>query len=257
MKSPIIKLKDDLVNILCRAMCEHKLELENEDIVAISSKVLATAQGRIVKLDHFLPSQRAKKLGKSHSLEPEFVEVILQEAEEIYGGVERAILTLKEGVLTVNAGIDHKNAPANSVALWPLNPQKFAEIIRNRIEQKTGKNIGIIIVDSEVAPLRMGTRGLALAVAGFKPVKDCRNERDLYQKPILITRHAIADDLASSAHLLMGETGERTPFVLIKDAPVAFTDEEISFDETRIPANKCVYAAVFKMSTINSKTMNP
>ncbi len=78
-------------------------------------------------------------------------------------------------------------------------------------------------MDSQLAPLRMGTRGLALAVSGFRPVEDCRDKKDLYQKPLLITRHSIGDDLASTAHLLMGETNGQTPVVLIRDAPVTLS----------------------------------
>jgi F420-0:gamma-glutamyl ligase len=101
-----------------------------------------------------------------------------------------------------------------------------------------------------VAPLRLGTRGLALAVAGFRPVRDNRGERDLFHKPLLITRHAVADDLASAAHLLMGETDERTPFVLIKDAPITLA--EVSHRESMlIPFDECVYASSFKIQPLS------
>lgn len=257
IKSPLIKPKDNLVNILLQATKKHNLKLENNDLIAISSKALATTQDQITKLNQIAPSQKAKTLAKKYSLEPEFAELILEEAEKIYGGTEKAVLTLKNGILTVNAGIDHKNAPKGYAALWPLNPQQQAEAIRREMRQRTRKKVGVLIVDSEVAPLRMGTRGLALAVAGFKPVKDCRSKRDLFQKPLLITRHAIADDLASTAHLLMGETNKKTPFILIKNAPVTFTEDQVSPKEMQIPPDKCVYASAFKISTTNLETINP
>lgn len=249
IQTPLIKPKDNLIDMLLQAIEKHNLKLEDNDLIAISSKALATVQERIVKLDQVISSKKARRLAKKHSLQSQFAELILWEAEQIYGGVEKAILTLKNGILTVNAGVDHKNAPMGCAALWPLNPQQHAETLRKEIKQKTGKNVGVLIVDSEVAPLRMGTRGLALAASGFKPVKDCRNKKDIFQKPLLITRHAIADDLASSAHLLMGETNEKIPFVLIKNAPVTFTEKEDSSREMKIPFNKCVYASSFRISS--------
>lgn len=246
IKASLIKPKDDIVHVLLRSLRSQKFVLEDQDIIAISSKALASAQGRLVKLDEITPSREAMDLARRYSLEPHFAELVWREAERIYGGVENAILTLKNGILTVNAGIDHKNAPQGYAALWPMDLQPFAENLRKRTKQRTGKNIGVLIVDSDVVPLRLGTRGLALAVAGFQPVSDHRGEQDLFDKPLLITRQAVADDLASAAHLLMGEIDSRIPFVLIREAPISLVDE-ISAESMVIPFDECVYASAFKI----------
>jgi coenzyme F420-0:L-glutamate ligase len=246
IKTPLIRPQDDLVRILLQSLRDRDLILENGDVVALSSKAVASAEGRLVKLDEIPPSPEAEELASRYVLEPHFAELVQREADRIYGGAEKAILTSKDGVLTVNAGIDRKNAPEGYAALWPLNPQRYAENFRKETIQHTSKNIGIVIVDSDVAPLRLGTRGRALAVAGFWPVRDHRGERDLFHKPLRITRHAVADDLASAAHLLMGETDERTPFVLIKDAPITLA-EVGSRDGMLIPFDECVYASSFKI----------
>jgi len=240
IKTPLIKPKDDLVTILLQALQRGSLELENRDVLAISSKAVASADGRVVELKAISPSRRAGELAKKYSLEPEFAELVLREADHVYGGVEKAILTLKNDVLTVNAGIDHKNVPAGFVSVWPLNPQRRAEQIRKEVRKRTGKDVGILITDSTVAPLRMGTRGMAIGVAGFKPVKDCRGQKDLFKKPLLITRHAVADDLASAAHLVMGEADEATPVALIRGTPVTFAKSARS-EEMKIDPEKCVY----------------
>ncbi len=82
-----------------------------------------------------------------------------------------------------------------------------------------------MIIDSGLIPLRIGTIGLAVAVAGFKPIKDDRGKPDIFGRKILITRQAVADDLACAAHLIMGESTQKTPAVLIRDAPVNFDDQ--------------------------------
>jgi len=244
IQTRIFKPGEDLVSVVVESLRERSTELKDGDILAISSKVVSTVDGRIVSLKEIQPSKRAKRLANKYSLEPEFAELVLRESEKIYGGVYKSILTLKNGILTVNAGVDNKNAPVGCVALWPLDSQHRADEIRREIKKRTGKNVGAVIVDSQVIPLRMGTRGLALAVSGFKPVKDCRGKEDLFQKNLAITRHSIADDLASAAHLLMGETDEQTSVVLIRDAPVTLT-EVTDEEEMKISPEECVYMKSF------------
>jgi coenzyme F420-0:L-glutamate ligase len=155
--------------------------------------------------------------------------------------VEKAVLTLKQQMMTANSGIDNKNTPADCVILWPKDPPKSAKQIRDRIRQKTGKRVGVLIVDSGLVPLRIGTIGLALAVAGFKPIRDSRGKKDLFGKPIVITRQAVADDLASAAHLLMGEATEKTPAVVIKNAPVDFDDGVYGSADMMMPSRQCIF----------------
>lgn len=247
IRTPIFKQGDDAIAMILESLREHKVELEDSDVLAISSKMLATTEMRVIPLKGVIPSEEARELADKYSLEPEFAEIVLRESEKIYGGVYKSVLTLKNGILTVNAGVDNKNAPEDSAALWPLNPQGLADRIRGEIRRRSGRSVGIVIVDSHLAPLRMGTRGLALAVSGFKPTKDCRGKRDLFQKPLVITRHSVADDLASAAHLLMGETCERTPIVIFKDAPITFA-ESVDEEEMKISPEECVFMYTFLFS---------
>jgi coenzyme F420-0:L-glutamate ligase len=232
---------DNLVEVILDAAERQGLRIEDGAIIAIASKALATAQKRLRKLSTVKPSRRARNLAARYNLEPAFVEIVLQEAEEVCGGVSKALLTLKDNVLTANAGVDQKNSPVGYAVLWPRNPFQTAEKIREDISQRTGKRVGILIVDSRVTPLRMGTSGLALAAAGFEPVRDYRVEKDLYGRSISITRHALADDLASAAHLVMGESNERTPAVLITQAPVKLVDK-IKRSSVAISTKECLFA---------------
>lgn len=241
IRTELVQPGDDLVKVILDAAERQGLKIEDGAIVAIASKAVATAQKRLKKLSTVKPSRRARELAAKYNLEPSFAEIVLQEAEEVCGGVSKAVLTLKNNILTANAGVDQKNSPAGYVVLWPRNPFQTAEKIRRDISKRTGKRVGVLIVDSRVTPLRMGTCGLALAVAGFEPVRDCRVEKDLYGRSISITRHALADDLASAAHLIMGESNKRTPAVLIKQAPVEFTSK-IDQSSAAISAKECLFA---------------
>jgi coenzyme F420-0:L-glutamate ligase len=241
VKTRIVKTGDNIVEVILESLKKQDLQLEDGDVLALTSKIVAYAEGHVAKLSDFKPSEKAEELAKRFLLQPEFAELILREADKAYGGVERAVLTLKNGVLTANAGIDNKNAPAGFVVLWSKNAKEWAKHIREEITSRTGKCIAVLIVDSGLTPLRMGTSGLALAVAGFKPVTDCRGEKDIFGRPLVITRHAVGDDLASAAHLLMGEAAEKTPIILIKDAPVFFDEGVYGSVDMMIPSNKCIF----------------
>ena len=73
-----------------------------------------------------------------------------------------------------------------------------------------------MICDSRLMPTRRGTVGAALAASGLEAVVDLRGKTDLFGNILRVTSQAIADDLSSSAQLLMGESDEATPMVLIR-----------------------------------------
>ncbi len=245
IKTRLVTVGDDLVSVLLEGLNRQGLNLEDGDIVAITSKIVSVAQNRLVRFDTVKPSEKAEALASEYDLEPGFVEIVLGESDVVYGGVYRALLTLKNGILFANAGIDHKNVPEGCAVLLPEDSDEAAAEIRREIGNRLGKNVGVLIIDSRTVPLRMGTLGVAIGVSGFKPIRDCRGESDLYGKPLLITRMAVADDLACAAHLMMGELTEKIPIVLIRGAPVEF-DESASEVDAAIDRRECLYMKIFQ-----------
>jgi coenzyme F420-0:L-glutamate ligase/coenzyme F420-1:gamma-L-glutamate ligase len=244
IRTRLIEPKDDLVSIILEALSRQGLMIDDGDVLVVASKVVSMAQGRLTRLDTINPSEEAKKLAEKYELDSRFAEVVLSEAEEVFGGVPGALLTLKDGVLIPNAGVDRKNAPVGFVALWPENPHKTAEKIRAEILEKAVRRIGVLIADSRVTPLRMGTTGVAIGIAGFNPIRDCRAKKDLYGKEVRITRHALADDLAGAAHLVMGETEARMPALLAKQVPISLA-EEVDPELLLIAASECLFMSSF------------
>jgi coenzyme F420-0:L-glutamate ligase/coenzyme F420-1:gamma-L-glutamate ligase len=240
----LIQPSQDILPEIMVNLARSGIAIENDDILAITSKVVSLSQNRIVKLDTVKPSTRAFQLAKKHNLDPEYVELILTEADEIYGGTDQALCTIKDGIMIANAGIDRKNIPSGYAVLYPEEPHKVADTIRKRIHTLTGKFIGVLIVDSRVTPLRLGTVGVALGFAGFDPVYDWRGFKDLYGKPLLVTRHCKVDDLAGAAHLLMGELDEKIIAVLIKGAPIKVFRElssPIQSESVKVPPDSCIF----------------
>ena len=245
----VVQPGDDLTHLVLEAVSKQNLKVENGDILAIASKAVATAENRLKRLTATKPSNKAEKIAERYGLDPRFAEIILQEADEIYWGVPSALLTLKKNILAPNAGVDQKNAPEDHVVLWPENPDRSAESIRKGIYRETRKRVGVLIVDSRVTPLRLGTTGIAIGVAGFHPVRDYRTKKDIYDRRILMTRHALADDLASASHAVMGESNEKTPAVLIKKAPIKLV-ERADTSAMIIPREQCLFASHMKPQRI-------
>ena len=246
LKSPIIvEPGDSIPHCFAEVLRRSQHRLRNLDIVTVASKAVAVSEGRIRSLSEVRPSPRAFRLSTRFALSPEVAQVIIDEADHIYGGVRGALLTVKNGEATANAGVDQKNAPHGSVVLWPSDPNRSANRIRSSFVRLFHKKIGIIIVDSRVTPLRLGTIGLALACSGIEPVADLRGSRDLYGRKARITLHAMADDVASAAHLVMGEGAEAVPFAIVRGAPMAFAKRG---SIPRMLARECLY-----MSQISSK----
>ena len=245
IQTPIIKPGDNLIDIFCDSLADQRISLASHDILVIAETAIATAQNRIRELDAVQVSPRAQELSERYELEAPLAQLILEEADKILGGVPHVLLTIKDNTLMANAGIDRSNAPAGHVVLLPSHPTKTAWEIKTNLEAKTGHKLGVIIADSRTQPLRLGTVGLAVAVAGIEPIKDFRGQMDLFGRPLRITRAAVADNLASAAQLLLGEADESVPLVVIRDAPVEFTTRIIRPDELTISQDECMYMAIF------------
>jgi coenzyme F420-0:L-glutamate ligase len=245
IQTPIIKPGDNLVDQISTSLSQQELSLESQDILVIAETVVATSQNRIKKLSKVRVSARAQALSEQYELEPPLAQLVLDEADEILGGVPHVLLTIKDNILMANAGIDRSNAPPGHVGLLPSNPTQTAWQIKTELEAKTGHEIGIIIADSRTQPLRLGTVGLAVAVAGIEPIKDFRGHPDLFGRPLRITKSAVADNLASAAQILLGEADEQVPIVVIRHAPVKFTKRTIQQEEMTISRHECMYMAIF------------
>jgi len=242
IKTDLIKVGDDLVEALEKGMARAGLALQDGDILVISESTVATAEGRVVDLEKVSPGDLAQALAARYDKDPREMELILQESDEIVGGIPGVVLTMKEGFLYPNAGIDHSNAPAGHVILFPRDPKRSAAEIRRKIA--AGKKIGIIIGDSRTHPLRLGCVGVALACDGLEPVEDARGKKDLFGRELLITRKAVADNLVSAAEVIMGEGDEGIPAVIIRDSPVPI--REAGGEIPSIPPQECMYIGALR-----------
>jgi len=239
IRTPIIRQGDDLVQILLESLKKQGTKLQNGDIIVLAESAVATAEGRVVRLDEIEPTEEACELALNYQLDPREMQLIIEECDEIFGGVPGAALTITRGTLSPNAGIDSSNAPDGCVVLLPEDPQKSAAFIRKGLEKAFSCHIGVIVGDSRTQPLRLGCVGIALGTSGIEPVEDARGSLDIFGKELKITRKAVADNIVSAAQLVMGEAGESIPAVIIKGAPVKMI--EGSVEMPLFSREECMY----------------
>jgi len=191
-------------------------ELQDGDILVISSKFIAVAEGRVVDMGTVVPSESAIAQSKRLGMPPELCELVIRESDSIVGGVSGFMLTLKEGLLTPNAGIDKSNIGHGQVVLYPRSPLDSATALVEEMRFRRGVEIGVVVSDSRLMPTRKGTVGVALAAAGMEAIVDMRGKPDLFGNVLKVTSQAIADDLCSGAQVVMGEANEGVPIVLVR-----------------------------------------
>jgi len=245
IKLPLVKEKDDLLRIIVDNIRKSEKSLIEGDIIVVAEKVIATSQGRVVNLSEITEiSEKAKSLADEYDMDERFVELILQEASMILGGMTHVILAQVNDFLIANAGIDQSNAGPNRVVLLPEQLKKTVWDYWKELRKEFNiRNLGVIISDSRVQPLRKGTIGIAIATAGFEPVEDLRGHPDLFNRPMEITMRAIADDLTSAAQFLLSEADQQTPVVIIRNSNVEFTENPQLTPE--MAPEECLYMNIF------------
>ena len=245
LKLPLIKKGDPLLDIIISELDEQGKPLKEGDIVVIAEKVIATSQGRVVSLSDVKNiSIEAKNLSELYDMDERYVELITREASMILGGMTHVILAKVNDFLIANAGIDQSNAGPDQVVLLPSSLTKVVWEYRDSLKKKYNLNdLGLIIADSRVQPLRKGTIGIAIATAGFEPIEDLRGHPDLFNRPLEITMRAIADDLTSAAQFLLSEADQQTPVVIIRGSNVEFTENPQL--TTEMPPERCLYMNIF------------
>jgi coenzyme F420-0:L-glutamate ligase len=201
--------------------------LRDGDVLVISSKYVAIAEGRIVRLGGVKVGREAKAMAKQFRMDGRLCELVLRESDAILGGISGFILASHDGLLTPNAGIDKSNVGHGTVVLYPRRPELSAGRIRDALRFDLGVEVAVVICDSRLMPSRRGTVGVSLASAGLEAIVDLRGKKDLFGNVLRVTSQAVADDLSSAAQLLMGESDEATPMVIVRGVDRALLRDEI------------------------------
>jgi coenzyme F420-0:L-glutamate ligase / coenzyme F420-1:gamma-L-glutamate ligase len=242
VQAPVQDRAFDLIATIQQALQTANVNPQDGDVLALSSKYVAISEGRIVQLADVVVGDQAQELALRYNMNPTLAQLVVQEAEHIFGGIPLGfLLTWREGVISPNAGIDRSNIPNGKAVLLPKDAYGSAEHIRQALQAMYGVKLGILLTDSWLVPGRWGTTGVALSMAGFEPLQDERGKLDLFGNPMAVTQRSIADTLCVAAQLVMGERDEATPIALVRNAPITLTERVLSRDDVAIPWEMCLY----------------
>ena len=215
---PIIKPGDNLGALICEAAKRTGRPVMDGDVIVVTHVVVSVAENQLVNLDEIVPSEFAKNLASRLGKEPALVEVVLRESRGIRRTGDSVLITeTHHGFVCANSGVDKSNiAGERTVAPLPVNPDASASRIREQIRKTSGQDVAVIVSDTHGRPLRMGEINVAIGVAGLRPIRDRRGERDLFGYVLRVKQTAVADELASAAELVIGQADEGVPVAIVR-----------------------------------------
>ena len=203
---------DDLVDLILELF-----EINDGDVLVFSQKIISKNEGRILSLSSVNPSLLANGIASTYGKDPRLVELILSESKRIVrmeNGV--IIVETKHGFVCANAGIDESNVKDGYATLLPDDPDKSANLLKDGIKQKTGKNVAIIISDTFGRPFRLGQTDVAIGIAGLEPILDYNGKPATFGKIMQVTAIAVADEICSTSELVMGKV-QKCPIAVIRN----------------------------------------
>ena len=145
------------------------------DVVIITSKVVAKAEGRVRPATQRTEAQAAETQ---------------QVVARIPGGT--VIARTHHGLVLAGAGIDESNTADGTIVLLPSDPDGSARRLRRDLEQASDTApLAVIITDTLGRAWRLGQTDTAIGVAGLDPLQDLAGAPDTAGRPLSVTAPAV------------------------------------------------------------------
>jgi coenzyme F420-0:L-glutamate ligase/coenzyme F420-1:gamma-L-glutamate ligase len=185
---------DDLAEVIVQAATDASgsVGLRDGDILAVTSKIVSKAEGRVV---HAADREQA--------IAAETVRVVATKQHP--GGITR-IVENRQGLVMAAAGVDASNAPDGTVLLLPVDPDASARALRESVRARTGLRVGVLITDTAGRAWREGQTDIAIGAAGVAVLDDLRGTADSFGRRLDATIAAVGDEIAGAAELVKGKT---------------------------------------------------
>jgi coenzyme F420-0:L-glutamate ligase/coenzyme F420-1:gamma-L-glutamate ligase len=188
---PEIGPGDDLPRLIAEAA--RRAAVAPGDILAVTSKIVSKAEGRIVVA-----------ADREQAITDETVRVVATR-ERADGGTTR-IVENRLGLVMAAAGVDASNTADGTVLLLPLDPDASARAIRSAVEAAVGGPVGVVITDTAGRAWREGQTDMAIGASGVRVLDDLRGSRDAAGKLLEVTVPAVGDEIAAAADLVKGKS---------------------------------------------------
>lgn len=212
-----IKPGDSLPDKLLHALREP---LQPGDILIVKHKIVSKAEGQIVDLKTIQPSADSIAWAKQYNLDPRVIELSLRESRAVIRRKNGVLITeTHHGFICANSGVDVSNVDGGQHALLlPIDPDRSARKLHRELKKRTKLNIPVLITDTFGRPWREGLVDFCIGIAGMKPLRDDRGQRDPHGYKLHASLEAVADELAAAAALVCGKLN-RTPACIIRGFP--------------------------------------
>jgi len=270
---PEIKQGDNLAEVIVGAADEEIGGLQEKDIIVLTSKIVSKATGRLRKFSEVTPGKKALAISKKTGKNAKWLQMIFDEGHKILaiiplaGVLERHIMRTckdteagkelieheqalcitkgKDGrIHTCDAGIDGSNHPAGILSLMPDDPDGQARKIRQQIQKLTGKQLAVILADTEMIPF--GTIDFALGSSGIEPISKMFGQKDLHGRAKFGGIDLVAFELTAASTLVFGQTGAGIPVAIIRGYEYEINETE-NISNTILPqANNADIAKALK-----------
>ena len=228
---PMVQPGDDIPTLIVEGLAKIGERLQDGDIVVVAQKIVSKAEGRLVRLEGVTASDRAVEIADTVGKDARVIQVVLDDSREVLR-VRRGLIVVEQrsGWVCANAGVDRSNVQADDgsdyLALLPADADASAASISRQLGELSGVAPAVIINDSHGRAWRIGTTGVAIGCAGLPPIWNQRGLHDLFGYELVSSEECIADELAAAASLIMGQSDEGRPVVVIRgyhvpDAPSA------------------------------------
>jgi len=250
---PEIQQGDNLAEIIVRCSEAEIGGLREKDIIVLTSKIVSKALGRIRKLSEVKPGKKALAISARTGKDAKWLQMIFDEGHQILaiipleGVLERHIVSASEDsksgtelveheqavcitkspdgwIHTCDAGIDSSNHPPGVVSLLPEVPDAEARKIRQQIQKLSGKQVAVILADTEMIPF--GTMDFAVGSSGIEPMSKKFGQKDLFGKPKFGGIDLTAHELTVASALVFGQTGAGIPVAVIRGCEYVISETE-------------------------------
>ena len=257
---PQIKQGDNLAEIIIKCSDDEIGGLKDKDIIVLTSKIVSKALGRIRKLSEVVPGKKALAISARTGKDAKWLQMIFDEGHQILGIMslkgligqhiinsskdgqcsrglvehEQAVCITKDKdgrIHTCDAGIDGSNHPPGVVSLLPEDPDAEAKKIREQIQKLTGKQVAVILADTEMIPF--GTMDFAVGSSGIEPISKRFGQKDLFGRPKFGGIDLVASELTAASALVFGQTAAAIPVAVIRGF-------QYEISETENISNTCV-----------------
>ncbi len=219
---PDVRSGDSIPDLVVTCLRDHGFLPVDGDVLVIAHKVVSKAEGAMRNLATVRPGEEARALAEETDKDPRLCQVILEQSRRIVRHRRGLIIAEQRlGFVCANAGIDHSNAGGGDwVVTLPDDPDRSARAVRDAVHAAFGASVGVIINDSHGRAWREGAIGCCIGCAGIAPIHSHIGQVDRHGYVLRTSTEAVADELASAATLLQGQSAEGRPLALIRGAPV-------------------------------------